>query len=302
MNRYLFAVNPSAGSGRAGGVWRRLAVDHPELNGAAVVLESDLERARSRLREALSPGLRAVVAVGGDGTIHQVANVLIESGLAGQVRLGVIPAGTGSDLARALAIPADPASALQLVWEARARPCDALEVRPEGHPPEIVVNVASAGVSGLVGQRVNALSRRNTLSYFTAALQAGLRYRPVPCRVELDGEEWFQGPLLLLAVANGFCFGRGMRVAPHAEVDDGLADVVVIPGMPRWRLPFRLPRVYLGRHLSLPGVQSRRATRVRLEPLAPGLPQLDLDGESGPACGAEYRLLPGALRVLAPAR
>jgi diacylglycerol kinase (ATP) len=300
MRDSLFAVNLSAGSGRAGEVWRRLAAAHPELNGAGVILEGDLEKARERLRAALRPGLGAVVAVGGDGTVHQVANVLLEAGLGGVVPLGIVPAGTGSDLAAALGIPADPEAALQLALEATPRPCDALEALPEGHSRRFVVNVASAGVSGMVAQRVNSLSRRNAFTYFTAALGAVLRFRPPVCRVTLDGEEWYQGPLLLLAVANSYRFGRAMKVAPGALLDDGLADVVLIPGMPRWRLPLRLPRVYLGRHLGLPGVQSRRATTVRLEPLEPGLPPWELDGESGPACGAELRLLPGALRVLAP--
>jgi diacylglycerol kinase (ATP) len=302
VNRFLFLVNPTAGSGRAGAVWSRLSDAHPELRGAAVIRERQPERARELLRQALGPGVRALVAVGGDGTLHLAANALLDRALGEQVALGIVPAGTGSDLARSLGVPRDPAQALQIAWESKPRPCDALEVIPDGHPRRFVVNVASAGVSGLVGQAVNALPRRTAWVYFSTALSALVRFRPVACRVLADGEPWFEGPLLLLAVANGATFGRGMRVAPQAEVDDGLLDLVLLPGMPRWRLPFRLPRVYWGSHLRLPGVQVRRATRVRLEPLEAGFPPLDLDGESGPATAAEMRLLPAALRVLAPPR
>ena len=124
------------------------------------------------------------------------------------------------------------------------------------------------------------------------------RYRPVRCRVVVDGEAWYEGDILVLAIANGACFGRGMRIAPQAQLDDGLADVVLVGGVPRWQLALRLPQLYRGTHLESRYVRWRRGRDVRFEPLAP-LPPFDLDGECFASAAARFTVLPGALRVLA---
>jgi len=138
---------------------------------------------------------------------------------------------------------------------------------------------------------------RGTAAFLTATLKALSLYRPFAGRVELDGEPWYEGEVFLLAVANGRSFGKGMRVAPRAEVDDGLADVVLVRPMPRWQIPLRMPRIYLGTHLDQPSVAWRRARRVRLEPTGP-LPPFDVDGELLASGAATFEMLPGAVRFV----
>ena len=118
--------------------------------------------------------------------------------------------------------------------------------------------------------------------------------------MEVDGELWHDGGVFLLAVANGRSFGKGMRIAPRAEVDDGLADLVLVRPLPGWQVPLQLPRLYLGRHLGSPYVDWRRARRVRLEP-AGGLPPFDLDGETLPSGAGRVRTPPrrSAFRLVA---
>lgn len=298
MRDLVFFVNPAAGSGRAGMVWEALVGGHPELQAARLVREADLRLARERLAAALAaPEVRGLVAIGGDGTLHQVANVLLDQGVAERVALGVVPAGTGSDLARTLGVPSDPSAALQSALEGRPRPLDAIHVRRDDGTARYVVNTASAGVSGLVVEAVNALARRGRVTYLAATVRALLRYRPLPCRVTVDGVPFYEGPTFLFAVANGPTFGQGMRVAPPAQVDDGLAEVVVAGDLPRWQLPVYLPWLFLGKHLGRRRVYHRQGRRVRWEPLVP-FPPFELDGEALANGPAEMTMLPGALRVL----
>lgn len=294
----VFLVNPAAGSGRGAAVWSALSEAHQELRSATVVRESDPAAGRAAVTAALAgrPG-RALVAVGGDGTVHHAANALLAGGLAARVPLGVIPAGTGSDFARSLGLPAAPAAALQTALGGEPRPLDAIEARIAGAAPRWVVNSASAGLSGVVVEAVAALPRRRATSYVSSTVRALLRYRPLPCRVAVDGELLHEGPAFLWAATNGPTFGKGMRIAPHARLDDGLLDAVVVGDVPRWLLPLRLPQVLVGRHLGVRQVRHRQGRRVTWEPLVP-FPPFELDGEALPNAPAELRIVPAALRVL----
>lgn len=296
-DQLVFLVNPAAGSGRAGGVWDGLVESHPELRGANVVRESRPQPAAEKLRAAFAAGARAVVAVGGDGTAHMVSNVLLGDGLGDRIAMGLVPGGTGSDLCKSLGIPDAPSAALQAALEGEPRPLDAFEVRRPGQPVLWCVNTVSTGVAGVVVEAVNQLTRRGNLVYMTATVRALVGYRPVACRVTVDGETLHEGPIFLMAVANGVTFGKGMRIAPRAKTDDGLADVVVVVDVPRWQLPFRVPQVFLGRHLNASVVRFRQARTVACEPLGP-FTAYELDGDVGAPGPVEVRVVPGALKVL----
>lgn len=296
--RTVVVVNPAAGGGRAAAVWHNLTSEMPEIDLALTVSAPSAEVSGSELAAALEQGTDRVLVVGGDGTAHQVINVLLTAGLGERVAFGLVPAGTGSDLAKSLGVPRRPKAALRHAFAASPRSIDALEIAVEGGERRFVVNIASAGLSGAVVPAVNARAHRGRTTYLSSTLSALIRYRPTPCRVEVDGEPLFSGGFFLLALANGQYFGKGMRVAPGAALDDGRMEVVLVPPVPLWQLPYRMPQFLTGRHVALEKVLVRRAERVRLEP-EPGFPPYDVDGESIPAGPAEVRILPKALRVLA---
>ncbi len=297
-SRTVVVINPAAGGGRAGRVWERLLSAAPELDAAQLIQAADATIARSELAGSIEDGVERVLAVGGDGTAHLVAGTLLATGRADRVDFGLIPAGTGSDLARGLGLPRDPVVALRRTLAAESRRIDAMVIETEGGDRRFAVNVASAGMSGAVVPAVNANPRRGRLSYLATTLAALMRYRPVPCRVELDGEAFYDGEFFLAAFANGRFFGNGMPIAPDARLDDGRLDVVLIPPVPRWHLPYRMPQFLTGRHVKLEIVSVRQAERIRLDP-AEGFPPFEADGECLPAEPAEIKVLPGALRVLA---
>ena len=295
MKAALVVVNPAAGGGRAGQTWSQL---EPFAHGIAdidSVTPQGADATRAAVAFALERGYARIVAFGGDGTAHLVVNALLAAGVGERITLGVVPAGTGSDLARALAVPRDERTALARALLGPPAPLDA--GRCEGARGGFYfVNIASAGIGGQVDEMVNALAGRGTTAFLHATLAALRRYRCVPVRIALDGEAWYEGPILVAAVANGTSFGKGMRVAPRASTDDGLFDVVVAGEIGGLDLLRRLPQLYLGWHLRARPVRYRRARIVRLEPLAP-LPVFDADGETYPSGPATFTLLPAALRV-----
>lgn len=291
MTDLVVYLNPRAGGGRCRAAFERLAATLAPLRQAPVVEDGD------QLAAALAAGtpIRLLV-VGGDGTLHWVVNDLVRRALLDRVAVGILPAGTGGDFARALGLPRDLERAAAAVLAAAPRPIDLFELDCAGERHR-VVNVASAGISGRVDELVNAEPERGSLTFLKCTLQALLHYAARPCRVELDGARWYEGPAYLFAMANGTSFGKGMKVAPRAVLDDGLADVVLVRDVPRWRIPLRLPRIYLGTHLASRFVAYARAREIAYTPLEP-IPPLDLDGETSPSGPLVLRVLPGALRIL----
>lgn len=335
-NRLAVLVNPRAGAGLALRVWSELRplIASPSTTGlrtglsldddrragevpdevhagadsrpgpgvsdsVRLIEESAPEAAEEALVEALEAGVDRVVVIGGDGTFSLAADVVAVAGAGERVVLGLVPAGTGSDLARSLGLPKRPAACLERALRGAPQAMDALELVGDDGRRRFVVNVLSAGVSGSVVERINALERRTSAAYLTEGLKALRGYTPASCRVEADGEPWHEGPLLLVAVANGTSFGGGMRIAPGAELDDGLADLVLAARVPGWQIPFLLPRLYLGRHLSSRYVRFRRAKSVRIEP-AEGFPRFDLDGDPWQPGAVTVTVRPGAIRVAGP--
>lgn len=290
-------VNPAAASGKAPALWRSLAAEHPTLASARRIEVTGVAAAQQAIVAAIDSGIERLIVVGGDGSIHLAANVLLEHEQGMRVALGIVPSGTGSDLARTLGIPREPRAALRHLLAGGERSIDTIAMETADGRRRHVMNVASAGISGLVDAAVNAMPTRTQLAYLQATLSALRRFVPVTARVEVDGETWFDGSLFLLAVANGTTFGRGMRIAPRAELDDGLLDVVLIRAAPLWRIALQLPRVYLGTHLKSPFVQWIRGREVRLVPQA-DMPPFDLDGETWDPAAATWRVQPASLRIL----
>lgn len=298
----LILHNPHAGRGRSAEVWQQLMHDVPELADCEAVRAGSAEGMVEALAQRLTQDgadVVKVLALGGDGTGNLAVNGLLRAGR-GDVPLGLVPAGTGSDFARHLGLPRDAAAALRHALSrdvATAREVDAIEIRTEGGVHCYAFNIASAGLSGAVDVAVNQARLSGGGSYRAAILSTLLRYGAVHGRVEVDGESFHDGALYLVAMANAPFFGQNIKVAPEARIDDGLLDVVFIPPFPKWQLPFRLPLLFLGKHTSMNGVRVKRAREVRIVPHE-GFPPYDLDGEILPAEPATFRILPGAIRVL----
>lgn len=302
LSKAVALVNPTAGNGRALVAWRRLLASTPRANELLEIITPDPESSRRELADVLAAGgIDRVIAVGGDGTAHLVINVLLEGGFADHIALGLIPAGTGSDLARGLGLPRRPEAAFQALFSTAPKPMDAVRIETSDGRHRYIANIASAGLSGKILSALAAPTsqqqEKQKKSYLATTVRELLTYRPVPYRLQVEGETVFEGPVFLIAAANGCFFGGGMQVAPRARINDGNIEIVVIPPVPKWQLPLRLPQFLTGRHIHLPMVISRKARHLLLECLEDP-PPFDLDGEIFHASALEAQILPHVLRIL----
>lgn len=237
------------------------------------------------------------VVVGGDGTLHLVVAALRARGELTDRAVGVVPLGTGNDLARCLGIPDDPAAAAAVVRDGRERPLDLLVDDSGG----VVVNVVHLGVGAQANRDATPLKPLlGRLAYRVGAVAAGLRSAGWPLRVVVDGRVVAdgRGRVLQVGIGNGRTIGGGTPLTPDAVPDDGLADVVVSTAtgpLARARYARRLRE---GRHPTLPDVTVTRGRHVEVSgPPAP----VNADGELGePAGERRWSVRPAAWRVVVP--
>ena len=252
---------------------------------------------------AHAAGAGMVVAVGGDGTAHEVANGLLDARQAGGAAgpaLALVPVGTGNDFAKVLPGAAPRARALRTVGHGTVRAFDAGRVHWNGRS-EWFVNAMGTGIDGEV---VRQLARSRNLPggavYLTALVRALLGYRPIPVRLTA-GDFRFEGRVMTLAAGNGRCVGGAFQLCPGARPDDGLLDVSIIAEIGPWGIARTLPGVLTGRLAGKPGYLAHRTRRLRLELLGPGPHHVQLDGElrevAAPAT-LEVEVVPGVLPVL----
>jgi len=284
-------VNPAAGRGKAALVWRHLQQQYGMLLADCPVSFTEYPgHARDLATAAAAAGFEQIVSVGGDGTVHEIIN-----GIAGQtVRLALVPAGTGNDLARTLSIPAQPADALSLLASGRTRRLDLGRVNGV-----YFVNVAGVGFDAEVVSDVNNRRRLvgGSAAYILSVLRMLLRYRPVAADITVDGVT-HPAKIYIAAVANGQYYGGGMRIAPQAVPDDGSFEICVVRELSKFGFLQAFPSVFKGEHSRHPAVSFFRGSEVQISSRTPLCVQAD--GEVVGRTPVTFTLLPQALTILVP--
>jgi diacylglycerol kinase (ATP) len=300
--RTVFLVNPASDNGATGRRWPAIAnrAAVAGLTGDALLSERPGQLAELA-RRAAKDGAELLVAVGGDGTVHEIVN-----GIAGRtgVDLAILPRGTGRDFVRTYGIPTRLDDALQTARDGRTREVDLGLARFRSWQGEAAqayfANIASAGMSGAIAKRANETSKAlgGKASYFwaTFAVFAGWRTSEITVGV---GAETRSARMHDVVVANGRYFGGGMMITPQAEPDDGLFDVLLIGNLTKLDLLLTLPKTYRGRHLPHPKAELLRGSTVEIDAAEP-LP-VELDGEQPGTTPARFELVPRALRLRVPA-
>ncbi len=301
----LVIGNPRAGRGCVARRWDELL---DRMRAAGLDPDGRLtERpghATELARKGRSEGRELMVAVGGDGTVHEVVNGLLADGLARPAEvlpaLGLVPAGSGCDYARTFGVPSAFGDAIERLVSSTPRAVDVGEVRCRGDDGEehlrLFVNVAEVGIGAEVAERAARLPRSLGPSRYAVAFALTLRgQRTVAGEVSVDSQP-AQGPLTNLVVALGQYYGGGMRVAPKADPADGHFEVQIQSGS-KLDYALAMPKVFRGTHLPHPRVREERAATVEVhcEPHA----KLEADGEVLGTTPASFRILPGALRIRA---
>jgi diacylglycerol kinase (ATP) len=251
-------------------------------------------------RLAASDGYRYLVAVGGDGTVNEVANGILHSTNAATTALGIVSTGTGSDFIRSVGISRDYATACSVLTSPRRLSIDTgvVEYRSKGQTIErFFINAAGVGFDAAVVKETERLPKffGGTIPYVAGMLRTLVSYRNKPVVVRV-GDEAEEHRVLNVAVANGGYMGGGMHIAPEAEMGDSLLDVVIIGDMGKLEVLKEFPTIYKGTHINHPKVRMKRGSRVTIESAEPVL--VYADGESLGECPASFRVVPGALSIV----
>lgn len=293
-------VNPAAGGGRGARIAGR-AADRLRERGLVVrlLVGDSAERSLDLAREAVAGGVDALAVCGGDGMV----SLAVRARESSDVPIGIIPAGTGNDLAREYGIPLTrPEAAADIIADGLVERVDLGRATPDGGEAQVFASVLCAGLDSAVNRRVNEMRLLSgSLRYVVAAAMEVPTYRPRRFRMVFDGgdapADVVEADVLLSAFAVTRSYGGNMRIAPDADRSDGLLDVVYIEKISTPRLAWHFRRIYSGTHTGLRGVVTRRCRTVRLEATEV---EAYADGDAVGRLPVTVEILPGAGRFLVP--
>ncbi len=291
IRQAVLIANPTSGRGRGA---RAAGEAEALLRDAGVRVErretTRAGQAEELAREAVGQQPDLLLVAGGDGTFRDVV-----AGLQGApVPVGILPCGTGNDLARTLGIARSVPQALETALHGTPRPLDVWRWNDT-----VFVNVAGIGLDAAVGAAVNRRFKqlRGTAAYLAAFLAVFPSFQPFELELRWPEGEW-SGRTWLTAFANAVSYGGGMRIAPMAVPDDGCLDVVIVEAVPRAELLREFPRIFSGSHVKNPRVRVLRVHQVEVS-TAPE--DATIDGELIGRTPAVITRAPAPVRVMVPA-
>jgi diacylglycerol kinase (ATP) len=250
--------------------------------------------ARNHAKEALRRGCNYLIAAGGDGTLNEVVNGIARRSR--QIRLGLLPLGTGNDFARCLNLPATVEENIELLRAANTTLIDIVRVRSDH--VRYFLNVSAGGFSGMVNEKLTPAIKRmwGPLAYMRTAAAAFPELRAYRATVKLEGKESFSTDLYNVVIANGKFVAGGLPIAPRADPSDGLLDVILIPKRPKTEVIMLAAQIMLGRHLRNKSIIFRRTKKVSIR----SRPRMyfNVDGELVGKGPATFDVMPRALQFV----
>jgi diacylglycerol kinase (ATP) len=289
--------NPASGRGSGMKAWPTIESKLREILPDLRIEETTAPgSARLQAARLAAEGCQTVIAAGGDGTICDV----MQGVLGTQAALAVLPMGTGNDFARTLGFGPNIDKAIEVIANGKRERVDVGRWQigdRHGH----FINIAGCGFDGAVAERVNRgfRSLRGTSAYLAAVLQTLMTYEATTLRIIVDGER-IECRAMLCAIANAKSYGGGMLVAPQADLQDGLLDLVLVRELGKVAFLLNFPKVLKGKHLSHPSVTHLTFKNLEMQS-DPPLPFL-VDGELLPTGRVNIEVQPSALEVVMPAR
>jgi len=292
MKNVCVILNPAAGAAKSVDALIERIRAQPGIH-----LKTTARRGSARrfARAAVGNGCDLIVAAGGDGTLNEVINGIGERG--SEVRVGLIPLGTGNDFARTIGLPTDASDCFDLILKEHTRPIDLVRVTSRGEVRHFI-NVSAGGFSGVMNEKLTPEVKKTwgPLAYIRSACAALPELRAYVTRVGLDDEECISMRLYNVIVGNGRYVAGGIPIAPEAQPDDGLLDLVLIPERPAAALALLAPQVLMGTHLTSDSIIYRRARRVKINS-RPGM-WFNIDGELVGNSPATFEVLPHAIQFV----
>lgn len=308
----LVIVNPKSAGGSTQNRWAETAADFRAHFGAfQVAFTKKAGDGTALALRGAKQGRKFIIACGGDGTINEVANGILQSGA--DIEFGVLPSGTGGDFRRTIGIPNDTREAGVVLRNGVTKLIDVGKVTFLDHEnleaSRYFLNVSSFGLSAAIIERVKSSNivgwiphdiLRGKTSFALSTLQEllGLNFDTV--RVKFDGNEEKSLNTINFCVCNSRFFGGGMKIAPDAVINDGFFDVVNIGDIKTAKIILRGYTLYRGSHLNLEEVKSTLARKIEVSPMNSEEIHIEVDGELPGKLPATFEILPKALKVRVP--
>jgi diacylglycerol kinase (ATP) len=312
MTLPLVIINPASAGGATGDAWSGIASDLRSHFGAFTPVFTERPGQAVELAAAAArKGVKLIIACGGDGTISEVANGILVSGK--DAELGLLPSGTGGDFRKTIGVPRRARDAAEILRTGRTRRIDVGRVTYTTAAGEqetrYFLGVASFGMTAEVIERVK---QRNSewlpfkgpqwltgrLSFGMSMLQTAMQSKASRVVVQPDDQPEQHLTLIALCIANARYFGGGMKIAPHAKLNDGKFDVVSVGVLGAFKIFTNAPRLYLGAHLGMQQVGHALAAKVLARPAAKTEEiSIEVDGELPGRLPATFQIVPNALQV-----
>jgi YegS/Rv2252/BmrU family lipid kinase len=314
VSSILVIYNPTAGRGRVQEHWPQVehALRRAGINFEAVTTRAPLDALA--LAERAAGSYTAVVGVGGDGTLHEIANGLLRASGEGEtIAVGMVPLGNGDDFAKVIP-PETPVGGKPFDWRlavdkiagGRTQLFDVgritgdQTVSERGNGPQYFINSMDVGFGALASNNYRSASLlfKGFSAYLAAVLKTLVDYPTLRLRIQLDDQPPFEQPSTMMAVMNGRCFGSGFWVCPDARADDGLLDVLVAQAVSRLTILRLIPKIMRGTHTHEPVLRMFQARGVLIESSQPLVVEADGEFPYTQARRLQVDILPKRLRVM----
>ena len=289
---YYIIFNPTAGAGRSIKALKRVKQHLADRSVDYDINETEYPgHAVSLAGNAVGKGYQGILSVGGDGTLLEVAEALRDT----DDTLGVIPAGTGNDFRQSIGVPKDPVDALNIVLDGHSQRVDVGLINDE----KCFLNVAGTGFDVDVIINTNRVRRflTGSAAYYIGIVLSIFGYKNTTVDLTANGRTT-QHTVLLVAVANGKCYGGGLQIGPQASVTDGLFNVVIIGSIPKWRILIELPKLQRGELDRISSLEQFTCDSITIA--SKTYRQLNMDGDLYGGTPSTFRIARRALRVFCP--
>lgn len=306
QNIWKVILNPNAGSGRGGREWDEIS---NLLSAAGIQFSSSISSHKYNsidlVRQAYREGYRKFIAVGGDGTIHEIVSGIMSMDRSDpDVLLAVIPVGTGNDWGREWGVTTDHRQAVDIIAKGHTKVQDLAEVVSVRNGKEItrfMANIGGLGFDANVCFKVDGYKdagKTGSSLYVRGLLRAFFGYTNKRFRIVVDGNTIYEGKVFSTAFGIGRYSGGGMLQTPEALPDDGLLDITVIKKIPKLKVIFNIKKLYTGDIYSIKQVIHAKGKEVHVESLP--FAKVEVDGEAVGFTPVTVTMMPQALRIVVP--
>lgn len=306
-NKWLVALNPQSGNGKAGKDWQKIASLLTKANIDFEVVKSTKHRETiTQVKEKVEEGFSKIITVGGDGTLHHVANgLMLQNRLKShEIPVGMISVGTGNDWVRYFEIPKKYEKAIEVIKQGKTNTQDigkATYFSKEEQQTEYFINFAGIGFDAYVVEKTAHLKKYGQIAYLLGLLKYMFRYKGQSLKIEVDGVVVAEEAFFMMIAGLGRYGGGGMMLCPNAKINDGLLDLSLIGDLTTWEIITQLKNLFNGQFINHSKVNTLQGKHIKITALENEKTiKTETDGELMNHGPFEMEVINNALTIFVP--